>query len=294
MKKLPVSVENLPSSSNIEKDLEKDAKNSSSDTENHKNDINENKNVKKSGKRETKSTIVDSAEEKAPSVKNEKKEKFSNFVKTPVLKSVNNILDRHHRTRQLRNSTAKRLLQKAKSNNNNGRATQVQSSDKSGSARKFVLPMRSAHSSRVIKPNKRFIEELEEKSASEHSENDSTKQAKKAKKSKEEEENLIWKSDEKDSKTKLKKANTLAFSGHNSQQTSKNYEKSVDSLPDAQTKSSQVSKRSFADIYFNHEHKNIEKCYLINRRFNFRFCVNPYLDFCRLITGQIAECIRQK
>lgn len=246
VKKLPVSVENLPSSSNIEKDLEKDAKNSSSDTENHKNDINENKDVKKSGKADTKSADVKTAEEKALLAKKEKKEKFSNFVNTPVLKSVNNILDRHHRTRQLRNSTAKRLLQKAKSNNSNGRATQVQSSDKSGSARKFVLPMRSAHSSRVIKPNKRFIEELEEKSGPEHSENDSTKQAKKAKKVKEEEENILLKLDEKEMKTKSKKATNSASSGQNSQQAAKSCEKSVDFLPDAQTKSSQVSKRFFA------------------------------------------------
>ncbi|XP_066586233.1 histone-lysine N-methyltransferase trithorax [Prorops nasuta] len=88
--------------------------------------------------------------------------KFSNFMKAPVLKSVKNILDQHQRSRHLRNSTARRLLQRAKSNNNNVRNIAMQSNDKSNAIRKFVLPIRSAHSSRVIKPNKRFIEELEE------------------------------------------------------------------------------------------------------------------------------------
>ncbi|XP_014612848.1 PREDICTED: histone-lysine N-methyltransferase trithorax [Polistes canadensis] len=106
--------------------------------------------------------------------------KFSNFIKTPVLKSVNAILDQHQRTRQLRNSTAKRLLQRAKSNSSNVRNTIVQSGDKSNTVRKFILPIRSAHSSRVIKPNKRFIEELEDISGTEHNENDINVHVKKA------------------------------------------------------------------------------------------------------------------
>ncbi|XP_076635366.1 histone lysine N-methyltransferase trithorax [Colletes latitarsis] len=107
--------------------------------------------------------------------------KFSNFMKTPVLKSVNNILDQHQRTRQLRNSTAKRLLQRAKSNSNNARNMTAQCGDKPNAVRKFILPVRSAHSSRVIKPNKRFIEELEEISVTEHSENEIGAHVKKAK-----------------------------------------------------------------------------------------------------------------
>lgn len=107
--------------------------------------------------------------------------KFSNFMKTPVLKSVNNILDQHQRTRQLRNSTAKRLLQRAKSNSNNVRNMTAQCGDKPNAVRKFILPVRSAHSSRVIKPNKRFIEELEETPGAEHSENEIGTHVKKAK-----------------------------------------------------------------------------------------------------------------
>lgn len=106
--------------------------------------------------------------------------KFSNFMKTPVLKSMNAILDQHQRTRQLRNSTAKRLLQRAKSNSSNVRNAIVQSGDKSNTVRKFILPIRSAHSSRVIKPNKRFIEELEDISGTEHNENDINVHVKKA------------------------------------------------------------------------------------------------------------------
>ncbi|XP_071650473.1 histone-lysine N-methyltransferase trithorax isoform X1 [Temnothorax longispinosus] len=109
---------------------------------------------------------------RAKSRKNCKNVKFSNYMKNPVLKSVNNILDQHQRTRQLRNSTAKRLLQRAKSNGSNTRNLVVQSGEKPSTVRKFVLPVRSVHSSRVIKPNKRFIEELEEISGTEHSENE--------------------------------------------------------------------------------------------------------------------------
>lgn len=211
------SDENLPSSSSIDEDIVKNAKTSSSVKENHKNDVQENKDPIKIEELEAKSTKVEnSSEEETSSTKgnkNEKIEKFSNFVKTPVLKSVNNILDRHHRTRQLRNSTAKRLLQKAKSNNSNSRGQQVQSTDKSVNVRKFVLPIRSAHSSRVIKPNKRFIEELEEKSTTEHSEND-VKQTKKAKKGKDDENST----NEKESRTKLKKSPSHSIlSAQNSQ-----------------------------------------------------------------------------
>lgn len=98
-----------------------------------------------------------------------------------MLKSVNNILDQHQRTRQLRNSTAKRLLQRAKSNGSNTRNLVVQPGEKASAVRKFVLPVRSVHSSRVIKPNKRFIEELEEISSTEHSENEVGAHVKKAK-----------------------------------------------------------------------------------------------------------------
>lgn len=98
-----------------------------------------------------------------------------------MLKSVNNILDQHQRTRQLRNSTAKRLLQRAKSNGSNARNLVVQPGEKASTVRKFVLPVRSVHSSRVIKPNKRFIEELEEVSSTEHSENEISVHVKKAK-----------------------------------------------------------------------------------------------------------------
>lgn len=107
--------------------------------------------------------------------------KFSNYIKTPVLKSVNNILDQHQRTRQLRNSTAKRLLQRAKSNSSNVRNFAVQPGEKPSAVKKFVLPVRSVHSSRVIKPNKRFIEELEEISGTEHSENEISINVKKSK-----------------------------------------------------------------------------------------------------------------
>ncbi|XP_044598470.1 histone-lysine N-methyltransferase trithorax-like, partial [Cotesia glomerata] len=105
--------------------------------------------------------------------------KFKRVVRTPILKAVNNILDRHQRTRQLRNSTAKRLLQRAKYNiTSNNRNITIQSSDKSNAIKKFVLPMRSAHSSRVIKPNKRFIEESEQSSSAD---NEDAKQSKKSK-----------------------------------------------------------------------------------------------------------------
>jgi len=118
---------------------------------------------------------------RAKNRKNCKTIKFANYLANPVLKSVNNILDQHQRTRQLRNSTAKRLLQRAKSNGSNSRNLVLHSGEKSNTVRKFVLPVRSVHSSRVIKPNKRFIEELEEISGTEHSENEIGMHVKKAK-----------------------------------------------------------------------------------------------------------------
>ncbi|KAK0097527.1 hypothetical protein PV326_001297 [Microctonus aethiopoides] len=130
--------------------------------------------------------------------------KFKRTVRAPVLKSVNNIIDRHQRTRQFRNSTAKRLLQRAKFNvKSSNRNITISSSDKSNSVKKFVLPIRSAHSSRVIKPNKRFIEELEGISGNEGSENEITRSAKKAKTNKFD--NILSKNEEKRNKKKLKK-----------------------------------------------------------------------------------------
>lgn len=100
-----------------------------------------------------------------------RKETRESLCKTPSLKSVSNMMERNRR----RNSTAKRLLQRAKSyGHHNTRnlsvpATTLDDKPNSTGARKFVLPVRSAHSSRVIKPNKRFIEELEENSAADKS-----------------------------------------------------------------------------------------------------------------------------
>ncbi|GFG33740.1 hypothetical protein Cfor_05481 [Coptotermes formosanus] len=61
----------------------------------------------------------------------------------------------------LKNKAAKKLLQRAKKASNYGSVASVDNSQQekgSGAIRKFVLPSRSIHSSRVIKPNKRFIE----------------------------------------------------------------------------------------------------------------------------------------
>lgn len=61
----------------------------------------------------------------------------------------------------LKNKAAKKLLQKAKKSSCFGSVATVDNSQQekgSGAIRKFVLPSRSIHSSRVIKPNKRFIE----------------------------------------------------------------------------------------------------------------------------------------
>lgn len=173
--------------SNISSDnLKEDVQNLSPDTENQNNDK---ESVKISAdntivKRNDCTTSCDQDNEddsKKPKVC--KSVKFKRVTRTPVLKSVNNILDRHQRTRQLRNSTAKRLLQRAKFNiASNNRHITIQSSDKPNGVKKFVLPMRSAHSSRVIKPNKRFIEELEESSNNADSANpEIVKHSKKAK-----------------------------------------------------------------------------------------------------------------
>lgn len=169
--KLPsVTVENLAPQSSTKKD---DVKNSPTDIENSTEKFTNPKPVKDVTRLQpvTNPNTKHSKIHRAKSRKNCKNIKFSNYLKNPVLKSVNNILDQHQRTRQLRNSTAKRLLQRAKSGNNT-RNLVVQSGEKPSTVRKFVLPVRSVHSSRVIKPNKRFIEELEQISTTEYSENE--------------------------------------------------------------------------------------------------------------------------
>lgn len=179
--------------------------------------------------------------------RNSKNMKFSNFMKTPVLKSVNNILDQHQRTRQLRNSTAKRLLQRAKSNSNNARNMTAQCGDKPNAVRKFILPVRSAHSSRVIKPNKRFIEELEEIPGTEHSENEVGTNVKKAKfalnklcnqeaKLKQGNiSNLCTKLKDKETKTRAKKViQRVNPNPQTAMHSGKNLEKSAPSVQDAQ------------------------------------------------------------
>ncbi|XP_024947703.1 histone-lysine N-methyltransferase trithorax isoform X2 [Cephus cinctus] len=185
----PSANKNQPSKCSSKKETA-NIKNSSSDAENFKSNLHDETNLTKIEATKKNAAIINLKEAtkgfRARDNKHTKSVGTSNLVKTPVLKSVNNILDRHQRTRQLRNSTAKRLLQRAKSNNSsNARNVTVQSGDKSGdksgAVRKFVLPVRSAHSSRVIKPNKRFIEELEQTVGLEHSENENGKHAKKAK-----------------------------------------------------------------------------------------------------------------
>lgn len=139
--------------------------------------------------------------------------KFKRVVRTPILKAVNNILDRHQRTRQLRNSTAKRLLQRAKYNiTSNNRNITIQSSDKSNAIKKFVLPMRSAHSSRVIKPNKRFIEESEQSSSAD---NEDAKQSKKSK--------TAGKSHARTVKSKIKQYKNNSTASINTSKSLKNY-----------------------------------------------------------------------
>lgn len=168
-----VTVENLAPQSSTKKNVT-DVKNSPTDIENSTEKFT---NANPKPVKDIKEPVTNSNTKQTPKIhraknrKNCKNIKFSNYLKNPVLKSVNNILDQHQRTRQLRNSTAKRLLQRAKSNGSNTRNLVVQSGDKPSTVRKFVLPVRSVHSSRVIKPNKRFIEELEV-SSTEHSENE--------------------------------------------------------------------------------------------------------------------------
>lgn len=187
--------------------------------------------------------------------------KFANYLANPVLKSVNNILDQHQRTRQLRNSTAKRLLQRAKSNGNNARNLVLHSGEKSNTVRKFVLPVRSVHSSRVIKPNKRFIEELEEISGTEHSENEIGMHVKKAKLNLDKFSNresklkgdLVNKSctkfKDKETRNKSKKAieSIHAFDVEIVPRQVKNMEKSASSVQNAQ-----ISKTTYREIRKSH------------------------------------------
>lgn len=169
-----VTVENLAPQSSTKKDVA-DVKNSPTDIENNTDKLT---NANPKPVKDITEPLTNLNAKHTPKIhrtknrKNCKNIKFSNYLKNPVLKSVNNILDQHQRTRQLRNSTAKRLLQRAKSNGSNTRNLVVQSGEKPSTVRKFVLPVRSVHSSRVIKPNKRFIEELEEISGTEYSENE--------------------------------------------------------------------------------------------------------------------------
>ncbi|XP_014489478.1 PREDICTED: uncharacterized protein LOC106752351 [Dinoponera quadriceps] len=178
-----VTVEN-PAPQSTKKDTTDNARNSPSDPENGTEKLKDGNSKPVEDTGDPAAAIDDEASpknQKTKSRRNCKNIKFSNYMKSPVLKSVNNILDQHQRTRQLRNSTAKRLLQRAKSGGSNTRNLVVQTGEKASTVRKFVLPVRSVHSSRVIKPNKRFIEELEEVSGTEHSENEISVHVKKAK-----------------------------------------------------------------------------------------------------------------
>lgn len=200
---------------------------------------------------------------RAKNRKNCKNIKFSNYLTNPVLKSVNNILDQHQRTRQLRNSTAKRLLQRAKSNGSNMRNLVIQPGEKASTVRKFVLPVRSMHSSRVIKPNKRFIEELEEISGTEHSENEIGTHVKKTKlnsdklgnqesKLKKDKANkLCTKFKDKETRTKLKRV----FQNANS-----NTEIVIQQIKDAEKSASSVQNAQISKII----HKEIKKSYTIS------------------------------
>lgn len=177
------TVENPAPQLSTKKDIT-DAKNSPSDTDNSTEKLNDGNSEPVEDNTSPAAALIIKQPSKIHKSKNRrncKNIKFPNYLKSPVLKSVNNILDQHQRTRQLRNSTAKRLLQRAKSNGNNTRNLVVQPGEKASTVRKFVLPVRSVHSSRVIKPNKRFIEELEEVSGTEHSENEIGGHVKKAK-----------------------------------------------------------------------------------------------------------------
>jgi histone-lysine N-methyltransferase MLL1 len=175
-----------------------------------------------------------------------------------VLKSVNNILDQHQRTRQLRNSTAKRLLQRAKSNGSNTRNLLVQSGEKPSTVRKFVLPVRSVHSSRVIKPNKRFIEELEEISVTEHSENEIGTHVKRARlnldkfdnqesKLKSDTVKLCMKFKDKELRNKSRKVIQDVGTNAEVTQQAKNTEKSANSVQNAQ-----ISKNTHREVNKSH------------------------------------------
>lgn len=256
-----VTVENLAPQSSTKKNIA-DAKNSPSDTENsaEKFTDSDTKPVKDVAKPVTTLNIKQAPKiHKAKNRRNCKSIKFSNYLKSPVLKSVNNILDQHQRTRQLRNSTAKRLLQRAKSNGSNTRNLVIQPGEKVSTARKFVLPVRSVHSSRVIKPNKRFIEELEEISNTEHSENEIGIHVKKAKlnsdkfcnqESKLKEDNDIKCVKLKDKETRNKPKKVIQDVDANSEvatQQTKNTEKLTNSVQNAQ-----VSKITLREIKKSH------------------------------------------
>nr|CAD7400558.1 unnamed protein product [Timema cristinae] len=74
-----------------------------------------------------------------------------------VKKHKRDSVSRHTAIKQ---NVAKKLLKKAKQTSCQNKVSEVLQSEKGNLSvsRKFVLPSRSAHSSRVIKPNKRFIE----------------------------------------------------------------------------------------------------------------------------------------
>lgn len=185
-----------------------------------------------------------------------------------MLKSVNNILDQHQRTRHLRNSTAKRLLQRAKSNGSNTRNLVIQSGEKSSTVRKFVLPVRSVHSSRVIKPNKRFIEELEEISTTEHSENEISTHVKKAKLNSDKFVNQESKLKDREVRNKSKKLIQIDSNAESVTQQTKDTEKSVNSVRNAQ-----ISKT----------HREVKKSYTIS-------CKNKISNSTSNICNNNQEC----
>lgn len=258
-----VTVENLAPQSSTKKDVKNDVKNSSTDIKNSTEKLTDAnpKPVKDITQPVTNPNAKHTPKiHRAKNRKNCKNIKFSNYLKNPVLKSVNNILDQHQRTRQLRNSTAKRLLQRAKSNGSNTRNLVVQSGEKPSTVRKFVLPVRSVHSSRVIKPNKRFIEELEEISSTEHSENEIGLHIKKTKLNPDKLSNLESKLKEgavsklctkfkdKDARGKPKRViQGVDFNAEIITQSIKNTEKSANSVQNAQ-----ISKPTHREIKKSH------------------------------------------
>lgn len=256
-----VTVENLAPQSNTKKDVA-DVKNSPTDIENSTDKLT---NVNPKPVKDITEPVTNTNAKHTPKIhraksrKNCKNVKFSNYLKNPVLKSVNNILDQHQRTRQLRNSTAKRLLQRAKSSGSNTRNL-VQSGEKPSTVRKFVLPVRSVHSSRVIKPNKRFIEELEEISGTEYSENEIGIHVKKTKLNSDKLSNLESKLKEdtvsklctkfKDKDTRGKPKRVIQGVDSNAEiitQSIKNTEKSANSVQNAQ-----ISKSTHREVKKSH------------------------------------------